>query len=88
LLLQFPAASRLAVPDYKAFPTQSRQPGVVFLVSFLVIGQLRRPIHSVRPWRPAVNAASVLVPKTAVDKNDFSPGWKNEVRTAGQVSAV
>jgi len=30
----------------------------------------------------------MLVPKAAMDKNDFSLGWKNEVAAARQVSAM
>jgi len=31
----------------------------------------------------AIYAAAVLVPKTAVDKDDFSLGRKNKIGTAG-----
>jgi hypothetical protein len=88
LSLQFRSVSCFAVPNDKTFPTHSRYPGSISLVTFFIVSQLWEPISSIRFRRPSVNTPSMLVPKTTVDKNDFSPGWKNEVRATRQISAM
>ena len=87
-LLQAPTMSSLAIPDYEAFPTQFCQTGPVFLVAFLVIAQLRQPIIGIRFRLPTIGATSMLVPEAAVDKDDFSLGWENEIRPTWQISPM
>jgi hypothetical protein len=62
-----------ALPDNQTGPTVIAELGTVFPVALSVVSELLRPINSVRLWCMAVYAAAVLVPRTAMDKDDFSP---------------
>jgi hypothetical protein len=57
-------------------------------VTFPIPCQLRFPILAPCPWQPPFAATGVLMPKTAMEENNFPPAGENEVRLARQILSM
>ena len=78
---QFVAVPRLTLPNGHRTPTRAAQcPQVPFVLQTVLL-QLWQPELWAGFWR-AANAASVGVPKTAVNENDLPPRRENDVGSA------
>ena len=74
-----------------AFPNRQNRPAVPFqvcvmlTVPFPVAGDFPFPILPVRFRNSGAAPAIVSMPKATMDKNNFSPGGKNQIRLSGQI---
>lgn len=75
---------QLAFPHQEYPPTHVLKLGAVLSIAVSVFLNLGSPVFLIGSRKPEIFAFLVSVPKTAVDKNNDSKFWQNNVRVAWQ----
>lgn len=75
-------------PDYQHFPSQATKLLNAPPIPFYISTQLQSPIADSRLRSPSVFASLVMMPKTTVNEDDFSPCWEHQVGRTRQVSLM
>jgi hypothetical protein len=70
---------RFALPDHENVPTAFSESPLTFSVAFGVGSQFGAPKVAVRSRSLASLAAVVRMPEAAVNENDFTQSWKDEI---------